>query len=123
MSAGCSSRESVRAVKQPARTLRHPPTVAAARRCRRANLLVSGTGVEAWPLARRISQPVLAVVGADSGPAARESHALLRRWLPQAEPFVLKGATHGLRFQNPRGMAEALAAFLARHPVPAMTPA
>ena len=33
------------------------------------------------------------------------------------EPFVLPAATHLLHVQNPRGMAEGLAAFLARHPL------
>jgi hypothetical protein len=37
--------------------------------------------------------------------------------LPNVEPFVLPGATHLLQIQNPRGMAEALAAFFARHPL------
>ena len=74
-------------------------------------------------MARRITQPVLAVVGAESGPPAWESNALLRKWVPQAEQFVLEGATHGLHLQNPRGMAEGLAAFLARHPMPLPAPA
>jgi len=45
---------------------------------------------------------------------------LLQAWLPQAEAFVLSGATHGLQYMNPTGMAEALAAFLARHPMPSI---
>jgi len=69
-------------------------------------------------LAGRITQPVLAVLGAESAPVFVEVHALVQRWLPQAEPFVLPGATHGLQTQNPRGMAEALAGFFARHPLP-----
>jgi pimeloyl-ACP methyl ester carboxylesterase len=75
-----------------------------------------------WPfsaeLARRITQPVLVVLGAESGPLFREGHELVRQWLPQAESFVLPGATHTLQMQNPRGMAEALAGFFARHPLP-----
>ena len=70
--------------------------------------------------ARRIGQPVLAVLGAGSdavSPVFGEIHALLRAWLPQAEPFVLPGATHALEYMNPRGMAEGLAAFFARHPL------
>jgi pimeloyl-ACP methyl ester carboxylesterase len=78
--------------------------------------------VGAWPFdeaaARRITQPVLAVLGAESGPLFIEGHALVRRWIPQAESFVLPGATHTLQMQNPRGMAEALAGFFARHPLP-----
>jgi pimeloyl-ACP methyl ester carboxylesterase len=77
--------------------------------------------VGAWPFdeatARRITQPVLAVLGADSGPMFAEGHALVRQWLPQAEAFVLPGATHTLQLQNPSGLAEALAGFFARHPL------
>lgn len=70
--------------------------------------------------ARRIVQPVLAVVGARSlefDPIWSERHQLLLEWLPNAEPFVLPGATHLLQIENPRGMAEGLAAFFARHPL------
>ena len=44
--------------------------------------------------ARRIDQPVLAVLGAESAtlwPGWPEVHARLQEWLPQAEPFVLPG--------------------------------
>lgn len=74
-------------------------------------------------VAARISQPVLAVVGSDSDQFFAEGYQLLQEWLPQAEAFTLPGATHGLQMQNPRGMAEALVAFLARHPMPATTTA
>jgi len=43
-------------------------------------------------------------------------------WLPNAEGLVLPGATHLLHVQNPRGMAEALASFFARHPMVAGAP-
>ena len=71
--------------------------------------------------ARRIVQPVLAVLGADSEavwPGFGEGHRLLREWLPDAEAFVLPNATHLLQMQNPRGLAEALAGFFSRHPLP-----
>jgi pimeloyl-ACP methyl ester carboxylesterase len=42
---------------------------------------------------------------------------LLTAWLPNAEPFVLDGATHLLHVQNPRDMARRLAAFFVAHPV------
>lgn len=70
--------------------------------------------------ARRILQPVLAVVGAKSqelSPIWNERQELLLSWLPNVEPFVLPDATHLLQVQNPRGMAEGLVAFLARHPL------
>jgi pimeloyl-ACP methyl ester carboxylesterase len=69
-------------------------------------------------MAARIKQPLLAVLGALSGPLFSEGHDLLKEWIPQAEPFILPDATHGLQYQNPRGAAEGLAAFLARHPMP-----
>jgi pimeloyl-ACP methyl ester carboxylesterase len=71
--------------------------------------------------ARRITQPVLAVLGADSHalwPGWVEGHHLVQAWLPQAEAFVLQGATHGLQLIDPQGMAEGLAGFFARHPLP-----
>ncbi len=68
--------------------------------------------------ASRIAQPVLAVIGAKSrevSPIFGERLELLLAWLPNVEPFVLPEATHLLHVQNPRGMAEALAAFFERH--------
>ena len=79
--------------------------------------------------ARRITQPVLAVLGAKSDDVRPKSEEgsrvfgerqeLLLAWLPNVEPFVLPDATHLLHVQNPRGMAEGLAAFFARHPLKA----
>jgi pimeloyl-ACP methyl ester carboxylesterase len=71
--------------------------------------------------ARRITQPVLAVLGADSHtlwPGWVEGYHLVQAWLPQAEAFVLEGATHGLQLIDPQGMAAGLAGFFARHPLP-----
>ena len=71
--------------------------------------------------AGRITQPVLAVVGADSHtlwPGWVEVHNLVQAWLPRSEAFVLEGATHGLQMMNPQGMAAGLAGFFARHPMP-----
>jgi pimeloyl-ACP methyl ester carboxylesterase len=70
--------------------------------------------------ARRISQPVLAVVGARSlefDPIWGERHDLLLKWLPDVEPFVVPNATHLLEVENPSAVAQALAGFLARHPL------
>jgi len=71
---------------------------------------------------RRISQPTLSVLGGESDALWSrfgETHKLLLGWLPHGEGFVLPGATHFMQIQNPRGMAEALAAFWARHRFPA----
>jgi pimeloyl-ACP methyl ester carboxylesterase len=69
--------------------------------------------------ASHITQPVLVVLGAKSNPIFRERRELLLAWLPNVEPFVLPEATHLLQVQNPRGMAEGLATFFARHPLSA----
>jgi pimeloyl-ACP methyl ester carboxylesterase len=68
--------------------------------------------------ARRITQPVLAVIGEKSrtqSPIWDARQEMLLTWLPNAEGFVLPGATHLLYVENPRGMAERLSAFFARH--------
>jgi pimeloyl-ACP methyl ester carboxylesterase len=70
--------------------------------------------------ARRIAQPVLAVIGAKSqelDPIWGERQELLLSWLPNVEPFILPAATHLLQVQNPCGMAGGLVAFFARHPL------
>jgi pimeloyl-ACP methyl ester carboxylesterase len=67
--------------------------------------------------ARHITQPVLAVLGAQSRPIFRERRELLLAWLPKVEPFTLPDATHLLHVENPSGMTEALATFFACHPL------
>jgi pimeloyl-ACP methyl ester carboxylesterase len=80
--------------------------------------------VQQWTLSRedagRISQPALSIVGEKSkalSPIWSERHELILAWLPTAEGFVLPDATHLLHVQYPRTVAEALAAFFARHPL------
>jgi pimeloyl-ACP methyl ester carboxylesterase len=66
----------------------------------------------------RIKQPVLLVIGGKShevSPVWQQRQDLLTAWLGNTEPFVLDGATHMLHLENPRGMAERLAAFVADH--------
>jgi pimeloyl-ACP methyl ester carboxylesterase len=70
--------------------------------------------------AKRIRQPVLAVVGAESAAVWKgwdEIQERLRAWFPQAEAFALPRATHALQMVEPRGMAERLAQFFTRHPL------
>jgi pimeloyl-ACP methyl ester carboxylesterase len=70
--------------------------------------------------ARRIKQPTLSVLGGKSEilwPRFGETHRALLAWLPDADEFVLPGATHFLQVENPREMADGLAAFFARHPI------
>lgn len=71
--------------------------------------------------AKRVTQPVLGVFGAESAstwPGWSEVQGRLHEWLPQTEPFVLAGANHALEERDPRGVAGAIAPFLARHPIP-----
>lgn len=67
--------------------------------------------------ASRVTQPVLAVVGESTAPTFPERRALLLSWLPNVEAFDLPGAGHLLHVQDPDGMAEAVAVFVARHPL------
>ena len=78
--------------------------------------------LQQWPFtqddARRIQQPALTVLGTASPPTFAERHKLLLQWLPNAEPLNLPGLTHLLHGQNPTTVAEGLAGFFARHPIP-----
>jgi 3-oxoadipate enol-lactonase len=70
--------------------------------------------------ARQITQPVLSVLGGESErlwDRFGEVHQWMLTWLPHAEGFVLPGATHLPQLEHPRGLAEGLAAFFARHPL------
>lgn len=86
-----------------------------------ATFQVDLPSVQVWTftaeLARRITQPVLAVRGAESAPRFVEGHELLQQWWPEAEACVVPGATHLLQMVNPRSVAEAVAGFFARHPL------
>jgi len=86
-------------------------------------------GLLAWRFgeteARRISRPVLSVLGGRSDALWSrfgEAHRLLLAWLPHAEGYVLPGAAHLMQIENPpaaaRALAEALADFWTRHRLP-----
>lgn len=64
-----------------------------------------------------ISAPVLYVVGSESGPFSVEGRDLALTWFPQAEEEVIEGANHLLQVQEPRAVAEAIAGFVAAHPI------
>jgi pimeloyl-ACP methyl ester carboxylesterase len=69
-------------------------------------------------VAKRVSQPVLAVMGEksrDVSPIWLQRQQLLLESLPNAEGFELPGASHLLHLEQPRVMAEALAKFFDRH--------
>jgi pimeloyl-ACP methyl ester carboxylesterase len=71
--------------------------------------------------ARRVTQPVLAVMGEKTDPIHRWRWELLIEWLPKVEPFVLAGASHLLHLQNLGGMADGLSDFCTRHALTAST--
>jgi pimeloyl-ACP methyl ester carboxylesterase len=70
--------------------------------------------------AARLTQPALAVLGAESGSVLAmfpEVQRLLLEWLPNAEGYVLPHATHLLQLMNPQDLATAAAAFWSRHAI------
>jgi pimeloyl-ACP methyl ester carboxylesterase len=69
--------------------------------------------------ARRVAQPVLAVLGELSDARFHQRHQLLLNWLPNVDPFLLHNAGHLLHLDNPRELAEGLIAFFTRHPIAA----
>jgi pimeloyl-ACP methyl ester carboxylesterase len=66
--------------------------------------------------AAAVSQPVLSVLGADSGRFFVEGAALLRAWLPMVEDLTAEGVGHLLQMQRPGPVARGIAEFLGRHP-------
>jgi pimeloyl-ACP methyl ester carboxylesterase len=67
--------------------------------------------------ARRITQPVLSILGVQSPPRAQKVHEILRQWVPQTEEVKLERAEHALPLMDPPGVAATLAEWLARHPM------
>jgi pimeloyl-ACP methyl ester carboxylesterase len=81
--------------------------------------------VREWPFgpdeAGRVEAPALLVLGGRSSevtPVFEQRNDLLGSWLSNVERFVLPDATHLLHVQNPSGLAEELARFFGRHPLP-----
>jgi hypothetical protein len=56
--------------------------------------------------------------GAASPAIFAERQKLLLHWLPNAEPLDLPGLTHLLHAQDPAAVADGLAGFFARQPIP-----
>jgi pimeloyl-ACP methyl ester carboxylesterase len=68
--------------------------------------------------ARLIDQPTLCVIGEKSEnlwDRFGEVQRALLAWLPNAEGFVLPGASHALQMQNPVDLTGRLAQFLESH--------
>jgi pimeloyl-ACP methyl ester carboxylesterase len=69
--------------------------------------------------AAAVSQPVLSVLGADTGRLFIEGAALLRSWLPNVEDLTVDGAGHLVQIQRPEAVARVIAEFLGRHAITA----
>jgi len=68
--------------------------------------------------AKKITQPVLSILGAHSPERAQQVHAIFKQWVPQTETTVLPDAEHALPLMDPPGVARALAVWFGRHPIP-----
>jgi pimeloyl-ACP methyl ester carboxylesterase len=68
--------------------------------------------------ARRLTQPVLSILGVQSPERAQKVHEILKKWVPQTEEVKLENAEHALPLMDPPGIAKTLAEWLARHPMP-----
>jgi 3-oxoadipate enol-lactonase len=75
--------------------------------------------LEGGVAAGSVRQPTLSVVGGDSERYFGEVHELLLRVVPGAIGAVIPGVTHGLQFMDPNAVAQAIARFCAKHPMPA----
>jgi pimeloyl-ACP methyl ester carboxylesterase len=64
--------------------------------------------------AKRITVPVVSVIGEESAPVFTESHHLVMQWIPQAEKLRIPEAGHGLQIMNPSAVAGGLSRFFAQ---------
>jgi pimeloyl-ACP methyl ester carboxylesterase len=62
--------------------------------------------------AARITAPIIYITG---GGAHGGSLAQFRQWIPRIESTVVPGVTHAMLMQDPKGVAQAIAAFLSAH--------
>jgi pimeloyl-ACP methyl ester carboxylesterase len=65
----------------------------------------------------RIPQPVLYVLGGDSGPLFEAAAKHFRSLIPHTEEVVLPGVNHLMQARDPKRVAAAIADFLSRHPL------
>jgi pimeloyl-ACP methyl ester carboxylesterase len=67
--------------------------------------------------AKRITQPVLYVLGGKSQPLFAELANVLKSWIPQTELVTMPESNHALQMTDPKTAAEGIADFLRRHPL------
>jgi pimeloyl-ACP methyl ester carboxylesterase len=68
-------------------------------------------------MASRISQPVLYILGAESGPNFSRAKEVFQPLVKQTEVVQLPGMNHLLMMRNSGVVAKPIAEFLARHPL------
>jgi pimeloyl-ACP methyl ester carboxylesterase len=77
--------------------------------------------LRAWILSKekasRISQPVLYVLGVESGPNFARAKEVFQAIVKQTEEVLLPGMNHRSMMRNPAMVAKPIAGFLARHPL------
>jgi pimeloyl-ACP methyl ester carboxylesterase len=66
--------------------------------------------------AKKISLPVLYVLGSESQAMFNEGRDLVRAWFPRAENHLVQGVAHSLQMEDPQSVAAAIGDFLSRHP-------
>jgi pimeloyl-ACP methyl ester carboxylesterase len=74
--------------------------------------------------AEAIDHPLLYLWGGESGAVIgvediyREGRDQVKSWFPQTEEHYIEGVHHALQMQDPQAVAEGIAQFLKRHPLP-----
>jgi pimeloyl-ACP methyl ester carboxylesterase len=81
-----------------------------------AAFLVEAESLSTWKCdVTEIRQPVLAVVGTQTVPAALEIHGQLKQWLPQLEELVIPDTNHALPFAKTDVVVDGMGDFFDRH--------
>ena len=61
---------------------------------------------------------MLSVLGTETERLFVDGHELLHSWFPQVEDCTIEGVAHLLHMQRPEPVAQGVAEFFARHPIP-----
>jgi len=64
--------------------------------------------------AARLTQPMIYLTGGGRHGASRER---MQMWIAGMEQFVIPNTTHAMLMEDPKAVAEAIAAFISRHPL------
>lgn len=67
--------------------------------------------------ASRISQPLLYLIGGESGPLFESAGKYFQSLVPQTETQVVPGVNHLMQIRDPKAIAAKVADFLSRHPL------